>query len=148
MIKEIKGDIWEFWKNGKWIIITTNGYVKKNGEAVMGRGIALQAKLRHPSLPKELGNLILQLGNVPMFFMKLHLITFPVKYNWWEKADLKLIEDSAKLTCEWSKKVIPNEIIYITRVGCGNGKLLWKEVKPILERQLDSRFIVCDSNST
>lgn len=38
-MREINGsNIWDFYNKGFWIAITTNGTVKKNGEAVMGRG--------------------------------------------------------------------------------------------------------------
>ena len=40
-MKEVKGDIWNFYNKGYWIVIPTNGTVKRNGEAVMGRGVAL-----------------------------------------------------------------------------------------------------------
>jgi len=44
----IKGDIWNLHKVG-WIIIPTNGFVKKNGENVMGRGLAKQVKDKYLS---------------------------------------------------------------------------------------------------
>ena len=56
-MKEITGDIWDYHKQGHWIVITTNGTVKSNGEAVMGRGIALQARakfIQHPDLREKL----------------------------------------------------------------------------------------------
>ena len=52
-MKEVKGDIWK--SDCDIIAITTNGVVKKNGELVMGRGIASQAKQRYPDIPKILG---------------------------------------------------------------------------------------------
>jgi hypothetical protein len=45
------------------ICITTNGFVKKNGEAVMGRGCAKQALQRYPSISFTLGNRIVTGGN-------------------------------------------------------------------------------------
>jgi len=62
-MKEITGDIWDFYEKGFWIVITTNGNVKDNGEAVMGKGIALQARQRYPLLPSMLGKGILEIGN-------------------------------------------------------------------------------------
>jgi len=43
-MKEVIGNIWNYYNKGNWIVITTNGTIKKNGEAVMGRGVALEAK--------------------------------------------------------------------------------------------------------
>ncbi len=40
MITEVKGDLVDFWRKGNRIGITTNGFVKKDGRAVMGAGIA------------------------------------------------------------------------------------------------------------
>jgi hypothetical protein len=143
---EIKENIWTFHKKGNWIVIPTNGAVKKNREAVMGAGLALQAKQRFPRMPSELGMSLKECGNKIVTFHIYHLLTFPVKYNWWERADLFLIEKSVKEL----RKILDEEDcgiitpVYLPRVGCGNGKLDWKDVKPILEKYLDKRFIICD----
>lgn len=140
-MKEIKDDIWKYYDQGNWICITTNGFVKNNGECVMGRGVALQCKQRFPMFPKILGDAIVKNGNVVNMFVNYRLITLPVKHNWWEKADLELIEKSIKALT----KVRPIEgNIYLTRPGCHNGRLKWDEVKQILEKYLDDNFIVCD----
>ena len=48
-MKEIVGDIWDYCgKTGYMIGITTNGEIRKDGKAVMGKVIALQAKERFP----------------------------------------------------------------------------------------------------
>lgn len=38
-----------------WLCITTNGYIKKNGCAVMGAGVAKQARDRFDGLDRLLG---------------------------------------------------------------------------------------------
>lgn len=45
------------------ICLTTNGFVKSNGEAVMGRGCAKQAAEMRPGLSKIVGKCITELGN-------------------------------------------------------------------------------------
>jgi len=141
-VKVIKGNIWDYWKKGYWIVIPTNGTIKKNGECVMGRGLALQAKNLYKGLPKMLGSDIKKFGNFPHCYKEYHIITFPVKYNYWEKADLKLIELSANLINKLTS--LSDDKIALPKVGCGNGKLNWKEVEPILDKYLDERFIVVD----
>ena len=58
---ECKGDM--FQANMDALVITTNGYVKANGDAVMGRGCALTAQQMFPDLPELLGSKIINYGN-------------------------------------------------------------------------------------
>jgi len=60
---EAYGNIWDLAPDYDAVVITTNGYVKKNGEAVMGRGIAKEAKEIFPDLPLKLGKRITEHGN-------------------------------------------------------------------------------------
>lgn len=145
-MKEVKGDIWDYYDKGNWIVITTNGTVKKNGECVMGRGVAREAKQRISWLPKELGRLIKDYGNNVFYFVDARIISLPTKHNWWEKADTGLIEDGIHQLVIYADTrdniIIPP--IYMVRPGCSNGRLDWKDVKPILEKYLDDRFIVVE----
>lgn len=150
-MKEVYGDIWDYhWESGKkiyikgssWIVITTNGSVRKDGACVMGRGVAKQAALKFPMLPFELGKCLKsEFGNTVYMFMQYKILTFPVKHNWREKADLNLIEKSCK---ELVKEAPRQDNIYMVRPGCGNGGLDWKDVKPVLEKYLDDRFTVVE----
>ena len=143
-MREIKGSIWRYHEKGYWIVIPTNGFVRKNGKAVMGRGLAYQAMCRFPVLPKALGDIITKFGNRVCSYHKLKLIFFPVKYKWWERANLDLIEKSCEQLRMYvtTTKPLP---VYLPRVGCGNGKLKWEDVKPILEKYLDEdKFVICD----
>jgi hypothetical protein len=137
-MKEITGDLWDYWKiPDTAICITTNGFVKANGECVMGRGCALEAKARMPMIASVLGALINKHGNhVHRIYDGLY--SFPVKHAWYEKADLKLIERS----CKEISDLATEKHIVIPRPGCGNGKLSYSDVCPILEKELDDRFSV------
>ena len=141
-MKEISGNIWDFHERGEWIVITTNGDVNKQGLAVMGRGTALDAAARFPALKVELGKALKRgMGNVAYIWDQWRIITFPVKHHWHEKADLRLIQESAKeLQALCSKWDI--EPVYMVQPGTGNGKLSWSEVKPVIAPILDDRFIV------
>ena len=145
-MKEIEGDIWDYHKKGHWIVITTNGIVKANGEAVMGKGIALQAKIRYPEIPHVLGRAILGRGNCLHFWGEKGLLFFPTKHNWRDKSDLTLIEESTKELVDFFDKTVTDYPvpIYLVRPGCSSGGLAWKDVKPILEKYLDDRFVVVE----
>lgn len=149
-MREISGDIWDFHKQGHWIVITTNGTVRKDGACVMGRGVAKQAAEKFPGLPYILGEYISSMGNHVNYLTEFKIISFPVKHNWWEAADTSLIDTS----CQEIRTLVDNlEItypfggpyhVYMVRPGCGNGGLDWKDVKPILEKYLDDRFVVVE----
>ena len=136
---ETTGDIWEY-SGKRWIIITTNGTIKRDGTCVMGRGIAEQAKDRYPELPKLLGDYIGKFGNKIMPWWNKSLITFPVKHNWWEDADLKLIEKSCQELAEFLGPS-PGAMV---RPGCGNGGLSWSTVKPILEKYFSDNILIVE----
>jgi hypothetical protein len=145
-VKEVSGNIWYYHNQGYWIVVPTNGYIKNDGNAVMGRGLALEASQRFPELRSLLGQMIASSGNVVQFIHNLRICVFPVKHNWWELADIALIEKNAA-TISTKLHLIKPEVkvpIYLPRVGCGNGKLQWSIVKPILEKYLDDRFVICD----
>ncbi len=147
-MKEITGNIWGYYDKGNWVVITTNGTVKKNGEAVMGRGVALEAKKRFPKFPATLGKFLNSYGNLVFTsnltdekYEPIRLITFPTKNSPFEKSDMDLIERSAKQLAY----VVPGSMtVYMVRPGCGNGGLDWKDVKPVLEKYLDDRFVVVE----
>lgn len=141
------GDIWKLQSRYTPICITTNGFVKNNGECVMGRGIALQAKQRYPELPLKLGTLLKRHGNQVYYFGEYSLFTFPTKHNWFEDSDINLIDISA--TQLLNQLLIYKHIttIYITKAGCANGRLSWEDtVKPVLINKFtdNSNIIVCD----
>ena len=140
----VKGNAWDVYLDYDVLCITTNGFVKSNGECVMGRGIAKEAKLRFPSIPKVLGLGIRKYGNRCMKLAKVndtHLVSFVVKHNWWEEADIELIKKSCLEITEMADKFSWKKVL-LPRPGCGNGWLKWNDVKPILEELLDDRFDV------
>ncbi len=119
--------------------LTTNGNVKKNGEAVMGKGIALEADRFFPDLKHRLAREIKTNGNKVVFFHDIRITCLPTKNNWWEKSDIGLIESGVKYL---SKQCISKT--YLPYPGCGNGGLNRKDVKPILEKYLDDRFVIVE----
>jgi hypothetical protein len=148
-VKVRNGDLWGGFVGGApyATVITTNGDVNEQHEAVMGRGVAAQAAKMFPEIKRQLGRLLEVGGNhcyvLPV--MRQHgafTVSFPVKRHWSEKASLDLIDQSClELVLladvyRWTK-------VYLPRPGCGNGKLKWEDVRPILRDYFDDRFVVC-----
>lgn len=134
---EAKGNLWTY--EAAFRCITTNGTVKKNGEAVMGRGCALEAAQDRPNLPKILGCKLDLTGN-HVYWLDADIYSFPVKHHWRESASLDLIEQSAY---ELDAIINSNFTVVLPRPGCGNGRLDWEiNVKPLIAPILDDRFTV------
>lgn len=132
MLKEVYGDLFAFYKRpGYKICITTNGYVKKNGEGVMGAGCAKEAAAIEADLPRLLGQSLKTRRNVVANLTE-QFISFPVKHNWFEDADPELIKTSA-LALKERASAQPSIKFMLPRPGCGNGGLKWEVVKPLLE---------------
>ncbi len=141
-MKIINGDIWYFRGQGYPIVITTNGSIKKNGECVMGRGVALDMKERYPTFPTTLGRAIKDHGNRLFYWPAYNVITYPVKYYWNDaEASWALIQYSAKQLVEVSDKFNLDRV-YLVKPGCGCGKLRWEEVERIIGPILDDRFTI------
>lgn len=147
---EVVGDLWTF-PGVDVRCITTNGTLKADGTAVMGRGCAYEAKTRYPGIERQLGVSLQKYGNSvqPLWTVPGDgpwdpwdvILSFPVKHNWWEAADLDLIENSA------SKLMIliddyGYDTVLLPRPGCGNGRLKWEDVKKVIAPILDDRVLV------
>ena len=186
--QEAQGDMWKAAISRKpaALVITTNGFTKSNGEAVMGRGCAREAALANPDLPRMLGMYLDRYGNHVTSLAEhtlslsqesgeastVLIVTFPVKpisakcsaskdnvvrhmrdrFNpgqavpgWACVADLEIIEQSCrelvKFTDDFIGKASPGQV-FMPRPGCGAGELSWEDVKVILQRYLDERFVV------
>jgi hypothetical protein len=145
-MREEKVNIWDMHKNNKWICITTNSYVKLNGELVMGRGCAKEARDRFPDIAKRLGTVYYQTRFEkfpPVIILKdLRIIAFPTKCFFKHPAKLDIIENSCKQLM-YNIEARGIKEVYLPRPGCGYGALSWeKEVKPLIATFLDDRVIV------
>lgn len=152
------------------LCITTNGFVKANGECVMGRGIAKQVQKYLPNIPKDLGKLIKTGGNrVHLIYPERRdenipaVISFPVKpvnkvceshNDYVSHMNFKIGDIIAGWACKADPAIIEQsaiqlvelanqydwETILLPRAGCGAGELNWQDIKPILDSVLDDRF--------
>lgn len=134
-MKQIYGDLWD--QDG-YKLIPTNLTVNKMGQAVLGRGVALQAVEKYPDLPALYGR-VLKWGsgaNNVMIHATRKLILAPVKRHWREKADLTLIRNSLRTILAL---LDDGSAVFLPLLGCGYGELAPEDVMPILE-DLDDRF--------
>jgi hypothetical protein len=158
-MREITGNLWEVKCAAR--CITTNGEtLSDNVTAVMGRGVALQAKERYPWLPKRLGKLLRAHGNHVYDlgrWDKVRIITFPTKRRWRAPSELRLIRESCR---ELRSLILPETglvagmprpkdfpklvgDIVLPRPGCGHGNLNYAAVRPILLEELpEDNFVV------
>lgn len=166
---EARGDLWDLAK-GHILCITTNGFVKRDGSCVMGRGIAAEAAKRFPEVPKALGHLITTQGN-KVLPLGVHgdylLMSFPVKPRfgkcgetgvvghmksrfspgdtvpgWACLADPSIISRSVR-QLKGMCDPMPKEVkVFLPWLGCGAGELRWAEVKPLV-RHLSDRYVFC-----
>lgn len=142
---EVIGNIWDYHREGEWIGITTNGVIAPETGLVMGRGLALQAKKRYPSLPHILAELVKDYGNKPFALSAYRICSFPTKDHWQDPSPPALIARSAR----WIMKDYINgkviDRLYLPKPGCANGGLEWSVVKAILEPIFtDDRIVICD----
>ena len=150
------------------LVVTTNGFVKANGECVMGRGIAKQVADLFPKLPKLLGEAIKVHGNKIHHFKfdddPREIVCFPVKpiskvydgsnvvrymarrfkvgqvvAGWACKAEASIIEKSLSELVTLTDDYNWRKVI-TPQFGCGAGELDWCEVLPLCQQFLDERF--------
>lgn len=162
-MKEARGDI--FYVDCDAVCITTNGFVKGNGAAVMGRGCAKQLAQMFTNIPFILGDAIKKNGNVTQVILggRPAVVSFPVKPvsiicttgdefvshmrfvpgeiipGFACKASIDLICDSAMRLVELTD-LQQWKSVALPQPGCGFGELSWGDVKPYLAKILDDRF--------
>ena len=138
-MKEITGDIWSYLGKA-WIVIPTNTQTKKDGTAVMGKGLALQAAQRFPDLPHRYGR-YLSMASEALVLENEKLILLPTKDNWRSPSTLELIKKGVEIINRWAKH--PRVSIITPRLGCGNCQRDWEtEVKPLMINLPDNVFVI------
>jgi hypothetical protein len=154
-MKEAMGNIWAM--EGDWLCITTNGERNSKGEAIMGRGIALEVATKFPACRRVLGAKLASGGN-HVFGLGVYgtktLVSFPTKHEWRHKSDFKLIRQSCvELLQMWRTDHENTGVmkrVLLPQPGCANGGLKYEsDVRPILEEYFTAsvavanHFIVC-----
>jgi len=138
-MRENNTDIWSYLGQAV-IVITTNGSLTRDGQALPGRGTARQASEKFPEMRVRLGEKLAQHGNHVHEIMP-GLVSFPVEETPWSQPDKRLIRQSA----EELRALVDQHgwpVVIVPRPGCGGGGLCWDEIKPLLIDLFDERFIV------
>lgn len=158
----LNGDIFNYIGKVDAICITTNGTIKKNGELVMGAGVAksfydkynkdfqiarvLAQKLYNAPLP----NMMITIDKKDNICYKCldaaynngtHVVSFPTKSHFHDKGDLDLIIQSAKRIV-WIANTYNLNSIIIPSPGTGCGQLSKETVYNELNKILDDRFYI------
>ena len=114
-----------------------------NTVGVMGKGIALQFRQAFPEMyrayEKACENGDVQLGQVQVFDLgglvggPRWIINFPTKGDWRAKSRLADVERGLADLIDQVRKLRIKSIA-VPPLGCGNGGLEWKEVRPRIEQ--------------
>lgn len=143
-MRERIGDIWSAIGVANAICIPTNGIVEKEGSLIMGAGLAKDAAIRFPGIPKTLGQKVERGGNKPYICgvkIGTWLVSFPTKEHYKDPSNIFLIRSSAKELVRLAK-THNWEYIALPKVGCGLGGLKWEDVKIALQSIFDDRFVI------
>lgn len=147
----VKGDMWSIYGKTDLFLVTTNPIVNRNGELVMGRGIAKQMADRFPGAAKEFaiqtaigrttGNPFVSTLYYESVFGKQTVGYFMVKAHWKEPAKITIIMQSTAALIRLANRSKLMQRIDLNFPGIGNGKLDRDYVKPLLDYLPDNVYI-------
>jgi len=124
------------------VAITTNGTVRSNGLANMGKGNARAVSKVYEWVPAKLGELIKNKGN-HVHYLGSNLVSFPVEHSCFSWADISLVMQSARELVKLTEEKGWKEV-FLPMPGCGGGGLKREDVLYILGTILDDRFVVVE----
>lgn len=137
-----RGDMWSVYDSTDVFMITTNPKIKNNGEVVMGRGIAREARDRIPGLAKDFGDMLRKypsnIGYIGQYGRP-RVYWFMVKDHWAEPARLDIIKRSVDELQHYYGYT--DERVDLNFPGIGNGGLPREEVLPLLKDLPDNIHI-------
>ena len=125
--------------------------VNRNG--VMGKGLALQFKKKYPKMFDEyklackfkqiyIGGDLIVWDHIDMFNPK-KILCFATKEDWWNPSKLVWIDRGLKMFSQTYKAFGITSIAF-PKLGCNNGGLDWKDVKPLMIKYLEPLDITCE----
>lgn len=121
-----------------------------NCVGVMGKGIALEYKLRYQDMfndyQAKCESGMINTGNVDYWSNnEIIIINFPTKFDFKYPSKLEWIEEGLIDFVKTHKKFGINSVAF-PKLGVNNGELLWEDVKDIMEKylsNLDTEIIIC-----
>lgn len=146
------GNMFQVWETTDLFVISTNSYINRVGDLVMGRGIAYDVATRWPQLPSYYGQLLLTrrlhlrsygfLPPDPSLYFKSSgmdfnrhpqskIALFQVKTHFNFTAQLDLIQQSVEGLRQWLQYRPPYRVD-MNFPGIGNGSLTKSEILPLL----------------
>jgi hypothetical protein len=133
------------------ICFTSNGILTTQGRLVMGAGVAKQFKNYYKGIDFHAGKCVKLNGNVCQVVLEifrstnkpnLHIVAFPTKEHWKDDSSMELVERSTQQLVDITNNKKWKQV-YLAAPGCGLGGLdFYKEVKPVIEKLLDDRFVI------
>ena len=124
-----------FWTDMQTIAITVNLV------GAMGKGIAKRAALQWPFvLPlyrNDIATKQLDKGRLRVYDITAYrkMLAFPTKYDWRDDSDKGLIEANLQALRDTYRDLGITSLA-LPMLGCGNGNLDWKEIRPLIQRYL------------
>lgn len=143
---EIKADFFTYAEDYDCdaLVCTINGVVRSNGRLVMGAGIAKAFKLKFPGLDLQWGSQRNKYGKGLLYscINGTNLIGLPTKGDWKKPSSVEFVKLNLDLLLEFVDSAGFKRVL-MTRPGCGNGGLNWKnDVRPLM-KNFDDRYAVC-----
>lgn len=150
-MKECVGSIWK--SGADAIVIPTNLARTDQGMAIMGAGLARQAKDRVRHIDRWLGAYLeitqpwangsngRYATTIWVHDLDTWIVALPTKRSPFERGDISLIREGIHDLTDLAA-IHHWESIALPRLGCGRGELAWEVIKCVLRTDLDDRFTV------
>jgi len=143
-MKFASGNIWEFHNEGEYITVTINRCLRSNGFAVMGAGIAKQARIRFPEIESVVGAWIKSDPQKLVYRDDGYKMLFVVtKYDWRFNSSYEIVKNSTIELLKICQNIDGN--VHVVPFGAGMGGLDLKTVVSIMGEILDDKYI-CHNN--
>ena len=134
------GNMWDAWDKADLFLITTNAIIKADGELVMGRGMALEARNRDLQIAIYFGRALADFYSldhtdygliVPDMWPYRKEGMFQTKNHYGVKASIEIIQMSTNMLIAWCKTHADRQV-HLNYPGIGHGGLSKKIVEPII----------------